>query len=268
MLLTNLPSFDELKGFLWSLGMVQARLAPFFLLIPFMNRSMVPRTIMFAFAAGVGLLVVPILPPSAHAWPEGLPLIALILKESFLGFVLGLLVAVPFWAFEAAGFIIDNQRGASMASTINPMTGHDSSPLGLAFNFAFITFFLVSGGMSLLLGLVYDSYRLWPPLEFWPAIHEGSATLLFVQLNRLVLLGLMLAAPVLAAMFLSEVGLALVSRFAPQLQVFFLAMPIKSALALFVLVVYSGTMFDFAGGPMREIATWVDRLDPLFRGPR
>ena len=84
-----------------------------------------------------------------------------------------------------------------------------------------------------------------------------------VQLNRLMATGLLLAAPVLVAMFLSEVGLALVSRFAPQLQVFFLAMPIKSGVAVFVLMVYISTIFDFAHGPMREIADWVTRLDGL-----
>jgi len=80
-----------------------------------------------------------------------------------------------------------------------------------------------------------------------------------------VMLALLLAAPVLIAMLMSELGLALVSRFAPQLQVFFLAMPIKSALALFVLVIYSSTLFDYSLAPIRELTTWVDRLDPLLR---
>jgi type III secretion protein T len=63
---------------------------------------------------------------------------------------------------------------------------------------------------------------------------------------------LLLSAPAIIAMFLAELGLALVSRFAPQLQVFFLAMPIKSALALFVLVMYMGTLLDYSGEWMRE----------------
>ena len=80
-----------------------------------------------------------------------------------------------------------------------------------------------------------------------------------------MLLAMMLAAPVLIAMLMSELGLALVSRFAPQLQVFFLAMPIKSALALFVLVIYSSTLFDYSFVPVREMSGWLERLDPLVR---
>ncbi len=55
-----------------------------------------------------------------------------------------------------------------------------------------------------------------------------------------------LAAPAIAIMFLAEFGLAIVSRFAPQLQVFILAMPIKSALALMILIFYFATMFQVA----------------------
>ncbi|MNL71828.1 flagellar biosynthesis protein FliR [compost metagenome] len=62
------------------------------------------------------------------------------------------------------------------------------------------------------------------------------------------------AAPAVIAMFLAEVGLALVSRFAPQLQVFFLAMPIKSALALLVLVLYTKVLFGFAWESVADIS--------------
>jgi type III secretion protein T len=61
---------------------------------------------------------------------------------------------------------------------------------------------------------------------------------------RLVVL---FSAPVLIMMLLAEIGLALASRFTPQLQVFFLAMPIKTGIALFVLVLYIGILFGLIG---------------------
>mgnify|MGYP006278668061 CR=1 FL=1 len=261
-----IPSFEELKGMLFSLFIVAARVSPLFLLMPFMNRALVPRMVRFAMSAGIALILLPILPPTTDAWPSGVALLSLVFKEAVLGILLGFLIAIPFWTFEAIGFVIDNQRGASMAATLNPMTGHDSSPLGIAFNFAFITFFMLGGGFSLFLSVIYDSYRLWAPHEFWPSLSPDAAALLMIQLNRLVMMALLLSAPVLIAMLMSELGLALVSRFAPQLQVFFLAMPIKSALALFVLVIYLSTLFDYSLAPIREIATWADRLDPMLRG--
>lgn len=258
-------SHEEIKSYLLALSVVQARLLPLFLLVPFLNRSMVPRTITVAVATALGLVVVPTLP--AMALPSAdLGFLALLFKEAVIGLVLGYVVALPFWTLEAVGFVVDNQRGASMAATINPMTGHDTSPLGMLMNFAFISFFLLSGGMQLLLGLIYDSYKLWPPMDFWPQWNEATGELLLVQLNRFLTTALLLAAPMLLAMFLAELGLALVSRFAPQLQVFFLAMPIKSALGILVLILYASTLFDYAMEPIKALAQWPQRLHGVW-GP-
>lgn len=258
--------YDELKNYLLLLSVVQARLMPLFLLVPFMSRGMVPRTIALSIATALGLLVVPTLPPidAASFDPSFLFVLG---KEAIIGLVMGFVVALPFWTMEAIGFVVDNQRGASMASTINPMTGHDTSPLGMLFNYAFITFFMLGGGLQLLLGMIYDSYRLWPPMSFWPNWTPEAADLLLLQLNRFVMHSLLLAAPVLLAMFLAELGLALVSRFAPQLQVFFLAMPIKSALGIFVLMVYGSTLFDYSLEPVRDLANWPARLQQVWRTP-
>jgi type III secretion protein T len=225
---------------------------------------MVPRTLQFAIAAALGLLVVPTIP--AAELPAGMSLLALLLKEAILGLMLGYVAAVPFWIMESVGFIIDNQRGASMAATLNPTTGHDTSPLGILFGFAFITYYMAVGGVQVMLGMIYDSYRLWPPLSFWPDFARADwSDLLMSQLNYLLTAAMLLAAPVMVAMFLAELSLALVSRFAPQLQVFFLAMPIKSALALLVLILYTGTLFDFIDKPLRGLADWTVRLDAGLR---
>jgi type III secretion protein T len=257
-------SYEELKNYLLLLSVVQARLLPLFLLIPFMNKAMVPRMVTISVATALGLLVVPTL-PAVRLGEVDLAFILLLGKEAIIGLVLGYVAAIPFWTMEAIGFVVDNQRGASMAATVNPMTGHDTSPLGMLFNYAFITFFLLAGGMTLLLGMIYDSYRLWPPMSFWPQWNMEAAELLMAQLNRFVMMALLLAAPVLLAMFMAELGLALVSRFAPQLQVFFLAMPIKSALGILVLMVYGSTMFDYSLDPIKALAQWPERLDKVWR---
>ena len=254
-------TFDDIKTFGWSLALVLARLLPLFVLLPFAGRNLFPGLLRNGVAIGVGLVVAPMLMPAvAEASLGGLALIALILKEAFIGLMLGFLVALPFWAVEAAGFVIDNQRGASVAATINPMTGHDTSPLGIMLVQGFIAFFFIIGGFLVLLGMVYDSYLQWHPLHFWPQLDMAASELFMGQLNRLVVLALLLAAPVLVAMFLAELGLALVSRFTPQLQVFILAMPIKSGLAMLTLGLYVALMFEYTRPYIEEIGSWVRLL--------
>lgn len=258
--------FVDIKAFFTALVYAQPRTLAMFAALPIFNAQLVPGMLRLGIGAVVGLLVAPTLVPAVMASDLGLvPLLVLLCKEAFIGFVLGFMVAIPFWGFEAVGFFLDNQRGASIAATLNPLTGNDSSPLGILFNEAFIVFFFISGGFLLMLGLLYDSFRLWGVFEYSPTLRPETVPLLLDQLNRLVRMALLLGAPAVVAMFLAELGLALVSRFVPQLQVFFLAMPIKSALAILVLMLYLGTLFDYAMDYVTDLRTVVPTLDHEWR---
>ena len=105
-----------------------------------------------------------------------------------------------------------------------------------------------------ILRAVYESFIFWPIGSFWPKFVGNDGGLFFLQqLDRFMYVAMIMAAPVLIAMFLSELGLAMISRFAPQLQVFFLSMPIKSAVGLFVLIIYAGFLFEYLGPELRAI---------------
>lgn len=243
----DLPvTYQEAKTFIGTLALTQPRILAMFIVLPLFNTQLVPGLLRIAVAVALGIVMVPALSGQVAVMElNALQLLLILLKEAFIGFVIGYIAAIPFWIFEAVGFLVDNQRGASIASTLNPLTGNDSSPLGILFNQAFIVFFLITGGFTLLLGTLYDSFGLWSVTQWAPTLRPESVPLLLDQLDRLVRMAMLLAAPVLVAMFLAEIGLALVSRFAPQLQVFFMAMPIKSALAMLVLMLYGASLFEY-----------------------
>ena len=256
-------TYEQAQSFIATLALTQPRILAMFLVLPLFNSQLIPGLVRFAIAAALGVVMVPALQGQVAAQDWGAAtLLATITKEAFIGFVIGYLAAIPFWIFEAVGFLVDNQRGASIASTLNPLTGNDSSPLGLMFNQAFIVFFLLTGGFSLLLGTLYDSFALWSITDWLPVLQPDSTPVMLAQLDRLVRMAVLLAAPVLVAMFLAEIGLALVSRFAPQLQVFFMAMPIKSALAMLVLMLYAASLFDYGADEVESIG----RILALLRG--
>lgn len=167
----------------------------------------------------------------------------LVLKESLLGLLLGYLAGMLFWAVSCAGFLIDNQRGASQAEEADPLSGEQTSPLG-SFLFQCATFLFFSGGAFLaFLGVLYASYELWPVADFLPLRILGDVRLplFFVeQVDWLLRTMLLLAAPVAAACLLTDLSLGLISRSAPQLNVYVLAMPIKSAVAMYLLLLYFG----------------------------
>lgn len=261
-----MADLTDLRVFLLTFAYALPRILGLFVLMPFLSRQILPGMLRMGVAVSLSLMVVPtVLPLAAGTGDDALTIISVVVKETAIGFVLGFFVAALFWGVEAIGFFIDNQRGATMSSSMNPFTGVDTSPLGILLNQAVTVFFFSSGGFLLLLGGLYASYVLWPVASFWPDFRLADAVTFLGQLDRLMYVGIVLASPAILAMFLSELGLALVSRFAPQLQVFFLAMPIKSAVGILVLVVYMAFLFDYIGPELRTALDLPALAGPLFR---
>lgn len=239
------------------------RMLAMFSMLPMFNRQALPGLLRIGVAAAFAIFLVPsLLGSSLDQLRHGGLMISILAKEALVGFLIGFLVAIPLWAVDIMGAYVDNQRGASIAATINPLTGHDTSPLGELFSQAAIVLLLISGGMLMLLDLVYASYILWPVFKLLPDFSDQTPMLLLAQLDRLALLAVLFSAPVIFAMFLAEIGLAIVSRFVPQLQVFFMAMPIKSAIAMYVFAVYATTLLGYISS---EIAGFPEGVSTLIK---
>ncbi|MCO5966485.1 type III secretion system export apparatus subunit SctT [Sinorhizobium meliloti] len=209
------------------------------LILPILSRGTVTGL------ARNGVIMALSLPVMAHAWatrPADLNIwdlkliLGLGLKELLLGFILGMPIAATIWGVEAAGTFIDNQRGAAMASHLNPMSGNQVSPLGMLLAQLFVTGLFATGGFSALIEVLYRSHDVWPLWGLQPAFGLAFVMGVLQLADVVMLMALVLAGPAIVTMFLGEMGLALISRFAPQLQVFFIAMPVKSALALMLLI--------------------------------
>jgi type III secretion protein T len=235
-----------------ALGFAMPRFLGVFTILPLMSTAVLPMTLRMGVVSCFGLFLVPTLLDGASHQHSAVELAVILVRESALGALIGLMLAVPLWAVEAMGDIADTQRGANIAQTLNPLSGHETSPLGQLFNQAIVTFLFVTGGFTLVLSIIYDSYRIWPVFGEWPGFAPGAGLVLLDQLDSLMRLTVLLSAPVVFAMFIAESGLAIVSRFVPQLQVFFLAMPVKSGVAMVVFAVYVTVMFDTAHSIMSE----------------
>ena len=167
----------------------------------------------------------------------------IILGEIAIGTMIGFVAAIPFWAIDMAGFVIDTLRGSSMSSIFNPSLGEQSSIFGLLFSHVLSTLFLVTGGFNRLIEAIYQSFVTFPPGS---AFTFQSTFLPFcMQIwQTLFQLCLHFAMPAIVAMVLIDVAMGLINRSAKQLNVFFLSMPIKCLLALLLLA--ASLQFAFA----------------------
>ncbi|WP_369309403.1 type III secretion system export apparatus subunit SctT [Providencia rettgeri] len=224
------------------LGLCMLRCLGIFLLVPLLNSSNLGGTLVR------NSLILILVLPIAYVYPDwgqsNLSIsgyIGLIISEICIGLTLGFCAAIPFWAMDAAGTIIDTMRGSSMASIINPLLGQQSSLFGVLFSQVFNVIFLITGCFNKLIETLYHSYITFPPASI---LHYDIDAFSFIaSLWQLMYeLGIRFAMPAIVIIILVDMALGLINRSAQQLNVFFLAMPIKSAFSLLMLVI----CFSFA----------------------
>ncbi|MEZ5824769.1 MAG: flagellar biosynthetic protein FliR [Geminicoccaceae bacterium] len=196
--------------------------------------------------------------------PGALVLVALLLKEAFIGIVIGLVVSFPIFAMQIAGGILDMQRGAMMA-TESSDPGNEATLTGGFLSMLLITYMLVSGAFLAILDGVMQSLSLWPPLAALPTLSTGSLGEVFTLLDRLMQAAVLIAAPLLIAMVVTEVALAITTRSAPTLNVFVLALAVKSLVLFIAMPLYMGVLGDQAGNLVEVIADIVPQMR-LFLG--
>ena len=230
----------NLSDFLLTFSLVMMRIVPIIFQTPFMGGKLVPTETRIGLTVGLSILVFPF----AEAGMAGaldvnwLAYILLLLKETFIGFVIGFVAAELFYAMEMAGRAVDIMRGSNMAEVQVPELQLRASPLG-QFNFQLLlVVFCALNGHGLFIESVIDSYRM-VAIDAFPPFTRGFGELIeqiLVYTNSLFGLAFALVFPGLFASFLVDVVFGMFNRIAPQLNAYFMAMGVKSmaGLAMFM----------------------------------
>ena len=224
-----------------------ARTVPVTWLVSPLGGAHVPAPARVAFGLLLALLVEPSLDAAAaragldHA---GGPLILVVLeREILVGFGVGLVVSFAFRAAEAAGRLVDTLRGASMAEVLVPTSDERASPMGALYVLLATLVFFELGGVPRLLEALLASYDAVPLAgAVTPATLRAAASVVIVASARLIEVALALAAPVVVALWLTDVALGMIARVAPQVPVYFVGLPAKGLLAVGVVLLGLGAL--------------------------
>ncbi|WP_413735586.1 type III secretion system export apparatus subunit SctT [Sodalis sp. RH21] len=252
----DITAFSDLPHWLATGVMGSARITPAFFLLPFFTSGILSATIRMPVIMLIG----------ASLWPypiNALPLddingyLLILFQEVFIGLILGILFAMPFWIMHGIGSFIDNQRGATISSTLDPMSGVDTSELANLFNLFAGALFLLGGGLTLLLETFRTSYQLCEPLSTCSPALVPTFGLITQLMSKVIIL----ASPVLAALLLSEILLGLLSRFAPQMNAFSISLTVKSLVAFFIIILYFSPILPEAFRSLwlnqNQLGTWL-----------
>ncbi|MDR7036847.1 flagellar biosynthetic protein FliR [Methylobacterium sp. BE186] len=220
-----------------------ARVGTLIMLMPGLGEQLVSARLRLAFALLVSLVLFPTvrpLLPLQNGSLAGPGLIALLFGETLIGLVLGLAVRMVIAALQTAGLIVSQQLGLSYAMTVDPTMGGQQAALGNFLTLLGVTLILAADLHHLALDAIGRSYAVLPPSGA-PGMGE-AAMLALKAIGRGFSLAVQISAPFIAFGILFNLGLGVLSRLMPQLQVFFVAVPASILIGMAILLGSLGVM--------------------------
>lgn len=245
------------------------RITSFFVTAPVFSARNVPASVKIGISAFVTLSVY-LIYGIDQTVPTDLSYVLLIIREILIGLLLGFVAYLLMTAVQTAGTFIDLQIGFGMANVYDPMTGA-SAPLtgNLKYAFAMLLFLTMNGHHYLLDAIVY-SYR-WVPLSnvFFLRLADGSIAEFLIQtLGQSFMLAFQMSAPIVVALFLTDVGLG----FWPKLLLNLMYLQLGCRLSYSLVLLFCFCWFPVSplylvNCSKRYSDRWKNCLVPLDKGP-
>jgi flagellar biosynthetic protein FliR len=239
--------------------LVFARIGTMVMLLPGLGEMTVPVRVRLAIALVLAAIFLPL---HREAYTLDLrqfgPVLQMLGQELLVGVVLGLTARLTISALQVAGSVVAQQMGLGFVTAVDPTQGQQSVIVGNFLTILGITLVFATDLHYLVIAALNDSYRLFAPGTGFMA---GDIAALFTKTVAAAFkVGIQLSAPFLVFGLLFNLGLGILSRLMPQMQVFFVGMPLSILLGFLILLLVvsamMGTFLDFLGGVLREMAPY------------
>lgn len=218
--------------------LIFCRMTAFFVISPIFSSRSVPNTFKIGIALFISLLIFLLKGTSVTISEEPGIYVLLVLREVLIGLLLGYVAYLMFTVIQMAGSFIDIQTGFGIASVFDPLTGASAPMIGnFKYMFAILMFLSMNGHHYLIQSVLY-SYD-WIPLdaEIMSKMMDGSISEFLIRtFSNSFMIAFQMAAPIVIAMFLTDVGLGFLARSAPQFNIFVIGVPVKIIVGLLMLM--------------------------------
>ena len=237
--------------------LVFSRIGMMVMLLPGIGELSVPVRIRLTIALALSALILPL---HRDAYQVNLgqigPMLILLGEELLIGGLLGMTARLTVSALQVAGSVIAQQLGLGFVTAVDPTQGQQGllvgnflTILGVALVFATDLHFLVIAALN-------DSYTLFRPGEV--PLTGDMAALITQTIGGAFRVGIQLSAPFLVFGLLFNLGLGILSRLMPQMQVFFVGMPLSILAGFMILIFVVGAMMTvflaYVGGVLQQLA--------------
>src|SRR5580658_1281989 len=236
--------------------LVFARVAAMVMLLPGLGESNIPVRMKIAIAVILTLIILPLHRAAYHVDTDTLsPMVVLMIHEIIIGVVLGATARVTLSALQVGGSVIAQQMGLGFVTSVDPTQGQQGVLIGNFLTLLGVTMLFATDSHYLVIAALNDSYNIFSPGDLMPSGDIAAlATRAFTAAFKI---GMQLSAPFLVFGLVFNVGLGVLARLMPQMQVYFVGVPL-SILAGFlifslVLVAMMGTFLNYFIGVMHDL---------------
>jgi flagellar biosynthesis protein FliR len=192
---------------------------------PPFNSHGIPQRVRLALATAFALFVAPHF-PAGETLANSAAFIPAVLYEAVIGLAMGFGVQLLISAVQSAGALIDFSAGFSMASAYDPMSNSSSTPFGRIYSLLATTILFASGGHRVIVKGFLTSF----------SAAGGEGTVGIEQVGNIIIhdfvtffaAALQMAVPLVAALFLAEVALGLLSKAVPQMNILSISFAVKT----------------------------------------
>lgn len=243
-------------GNLFAFLLIFMRFGSAIMLMPGIGDSFVTPQVRLLFTVSFCFVLTPVLSTALPAIPASTPaLIILLLSEAFIGIFIGTVMRILVSALDTAGATISLQAGFANAMVFNPATATQGSLVGALYSLLGLTLIFITNLHHFLLAAVADSYILFPAQGLFPDL--GSVSDIIARaVSTAFATGIQIAMPFVVVGLLINITFGLLGRLMPQIQIFFLALPVQILMSLVVLtmVLSAGMLYwlnNYAGAISR-----------------
>jgi flagellar biosynthetic protein FliR len=217
--------------------LILARVAALLVQVPFFGDKTINRSTRMVLVISISAIIASVLPFDPRFIPESSLMMLLALgREAAIGWILGTGVRLIFAGVEAAGELMGSQMGLSVATMLNPALGSQEVITANLLRTLVVLLFLIINGHHLLLSALVKSFDAIP-LGLAP-VNLMTSSWHVVEMGAYIMdIALSLSGPILVVIFILDFSLGLISRVAPQVNVFNLGFQLKPPLGMFVLLV-------------------------------
>jgi flagellar biosynthetic protein FliR len=228
--MTELLISDFLTGL-----MIFIRIGAMFSFAPIYNSDSVPVLVRLALALVITYIIFFNVEP--YPFKEDDSILILIIfgfKEVFVGIIMGFTLNIVFLGISFAGLLVGRDMGLAMSSMFDPVSGDDGNIVATLLSMAAIIVFILINGHHFVVQSLSYSFKVIPIGEF--AVTGSAVELIIKYSGSIFILAVKIASPVIVAYFLIHLASGIIARVSPSFQVFFVLLPLKIGLGVFLIV--------------------------------